>query len=94
MSFFANVCAVVGILVGVFGILCFEGFCVAGMPNASPELMATIKRVMLIGGVVGVLFIAGAIWLMASGRPWWAAGVGAAPTVIAIGWLSVTAMSE
>ena len=88
-----TVLGILAVLAGALGTFCFVGFLLAGMPNGSPELLASLTRWMIIVGVLGVLCAAAAIWLLVVGRPWIGAGVGVAPLVALIVFLIVATLS-
>jgi hypothetical protein len=89
----ATVIGILALLAGAFGTFLFVGFLFAGMPNGSPQLIASLTRWMIIIGVAGVLCAGGAIWLLVIGRPWIGAGVGVAPLVALILFLIIATLS-
>ena len=66
----------------------------AGGANASPAHVRILKWLMLSVGVIQLSCLAGGIWLLATGRPWPAAGVAAFPIVYAIGVVVVMVVTE
>ena len=89
----ATVIGILALLVGAFGTFLFVGFLFVGMPNGSPQLVASLTRWMIVVGVVGVLCAGGAIWLLVIARPWIGAGVGVVPLVAVILFLVISMLS-
>ena len=76
----ATVIGILALLAGAFGTFLFVGFLFAGMPNGSPQLVASLTRWMIVVGVVGVLCAGGAVWLLVMG------GRGSAPGLVWRRW--------
>ncbi len=76
--------AIFASLVGLVASVVLLVLLLAGSPNSSPQQLATIKSWMIATGVVGVLGLVGAVWLMIVRRPMPAAAVGGAPALFCI----------
>lgn len=80
----ANVLAVLSTLAGGVASLFMIGLMFASMPNGTPEKLAEIRHWMLAIGVIALLGLGGAIWMMVVRRPGLAAGVGISPALFCI----------
>jgi hypothetical protein len=86
------IAAVLGIVVGAGTTLCAMIFIVAGMPNTSPEQQVKMWRLFWGIAAAGFLCAAGGIMLIITGRPGFAAVVGALPMLLCAGLLIIALM--
>lgn len=78
--------------VGALGTLMFLVMALAGAPNSSPQQLTMLKIFCLVTAVVGLLCLAGSIWLNVRGHPGWSSAVGIFPMaafLVACIWVSL-----
>ncbi len=88
----ATVVAVFALLAGGLSSLMMLTMCMAGGANSTPAQIHAIKIWMLVIAFGGLLTFVGGIWLIATGRPWFGAGVGGFPAAVVFGlmiWLEL-----
>lgn len=77
--FLAITTAVLALAGGIVATVMLLSLLLASAPNSSPQQLRTIRRLMWLSGVGGLLCAVAGTWLLLAGRPWWGAAVGAVP---------------
>ncbi len=90
----STLAAILSNLVSVVAALGMIVLLLAGGANAKPETITQIKWMSIGVGVVTLCAVAISAWLATHGRPWHAAGVGLAPTLLVVVLLIVLVKLE